>query len=593
VQDRVANGRPSLVGQVLAERYEIQYKIGSGGMGAVYYAEHVHMRKPVAVKVLHRELTVLPEIVARFEREAIAAGRINDPHIVTATDFGRLENGSFYLALEYIEGTSLAEVIADGPLSGVRALKITRQILKALGAAHAAGIVHRDLKPENVMLLKRADEPDFVKVLDFGIAKIGFDEKEDLPGGALTRMGSIFGTPQYMAPEQAAGQAVDARADLYTVGILMYEMLSGQVPFTADEVGRVLAMHLTQPVPPLPEDVHPKLAAFVMELLVKHPDERLQTSEEAIRRLDQVLGALGVSHPSFAMFSLEELESLGGQPAGPAPSSHRSMVPFLVGAVLVLVVVVPIAVYTTLRLSVPPAVGSMSSATPSASAATTGEMDPKLAALLAKAASGNPEALAEVEGRPDEGRVVAEWVALARGRMATGRLREGIEAYDRALAVDPSLAADRSLLAQIREAAKHEKAGAAALRLAATRLGADGADLLYDVWVATKAKTKITALAKQLVYSADVRQNATPALSVALKLREAEDCEEFKRLLGEVTLSGDRRVVRILAQLQAKTGCGKGMREDCYGCLRDDETEETLRNALATARNKSAPTFVP
>ena len=593
MQDRVANGRPSLVGQVLAERYEIQYKIGSGGMGAVYYAEHVHMRKPVAVKVLHRELTVLPEIVARFEREAIAAGRINDPHIVTATDFGRLENGSFYLALEYIEGTSLAEVIADGPLSGVRALKITRQILKALGAAHAAGIVHRDLKPENVMLLKRADEPDFVKVLDFGIAKIGFDEKEDLPGGALTRMGSIFGTPQYMAPEQAAGQAVDARADLYTVGILMYEMLSGQVPFTADEVGRVLAMHLTQPVPPLPEDVHPKLAAFVMELLVKHPDERLQTSEEAIRRLDQVLGALGVSHPSFAMFSLEELESLGGQPAGPAPSSHRSMVPFLVGAVLVLVVVVPIAVYTTLRLSVPPAVGSMSSATPSASAATTGEMDPKLAALLAKAASGNPEALAEVEGRPDEGRVVAEWVALARGRMATGRLREGIEAYDRALAVDPSLAADRSLLAQIREAAKHEEAGAAALRLAATRLGADGADLLYDVWVATKAKTKITALAKQLVYSADVRQNATPALSVALKLREAEDCEEFKRLLGEVTLSGDRRVVRILAQLQAKTGCGKGMREDCYGCLRDDETEETLRNALATARNKSAPTFVP
>ncbi len=589
-EERGDQSQSGLLGQLIADRYEVKYKIGSGGMGSVYYAEHILMRKPVAVKVLHPELTVLPEIVARFEREAIAAGRLNDAHIVTATDFGRLEDGAFYLALEYIEGTGLAEVIADGPLPSLRALKIARQILKALGAAHAAGIVHRDLKPENVMLVKRSDEPDFVKVLDFGIAKIGFDEKEDLPGGALTRMGSIFGTPQYMAPEQAAGQAVDHRADLYTLGILLYEMLSGRVPFTADSVGRVLAMHLTQPVPPLPDDVPERVGRFVMALLEKMPDDRLQSAEAAIQQLDQALGALGVSHPSFAFLNLEELEL--GAPAHPPPARNRSAVPFLVGAVLMLIVVVPIVAVTTMRLSNTP------TARPAASSslgvvASAQELDPKLAALLARAATGNVEALAELEARPEEQRVVDEWMALARGRMATGKLPEGIAAYDRALAADPALAADRSLLAQVREAAKYASAGEPALRLAASRLGSDGADLLYDVWVATKAKTRVTALAKALVYSAEVRSRASPALAVALKLREAETCEEFERLLGEVTLNGDRRVVRILLQLQARTGCGKREQEDCYPCLRDEESSAALTNALAIVRNKSAPTFAP
>jgi hypothetical protein len=177
--------------------------------------------------------------------------------------------------------------------------------------------------------------------------------------------------------------------------------------------------------------------------------------------------------------------------------------------------------------------------------------------------------------------------------MATGKLRKGITAYDRALAADPSLAADRSLLAQVREAAKDEQAGEAALRLAAGRLGSDGADLLYDVWVATRAKTKLTALAKKLVYEEQVRSQAAPALAVALKLREAEECEEFKRLLGEVSLNGDRRVVRILTQMQSRVGCGPAKRADCYPCLRDEESEETLKNALAAARTKSAPNFIP
>jgi serine/threonine protein kinase len=187
-----------MVGRVLAGRYRIEALLGMGGMGAVYRAEHVHMRKAVAVKILHREMTQLPEVVARFEREAVAAARITHPNVAAATDFGRLDDGSFYLALEFVEGRSLGQLIKkEGALAEERALGIARQIAEALAAAHAAGVVHRDLKPENVMLVSREGQPEFVKVLDFGIAKLRFESTGDQP---LTQMGVVFGTPEYMSP---------------------------------------------------------------------------------------------------------------------------------------------------------------------------------------------------------------------------------------------------------------------------------------------------------------------------------------------------------------------------------------------------------
>src|SRR5689334_19798476 len=169
----------ALVGTVLAGRYRIERLLGSGGMGAVYRAEHVLMRKACAVKVLHREMTQVKEVVARFEREAVAAARIEHPNVAAATDFGQLDNGSFYLVLEFIEGKSLNQQIHEsGPLPEERALLITRQIAAALEAAHNAGIVHRDLKPDNVMLVVKDGSPDFVKVLDFGIAKIKLENEQ-------------------------------------------------------------------------------------------------------------------------------------------------------------------------------------------------------------------------------------------------------------------------------------------------------------------------------------------------------------------------------------------------------------------------------
>jgi serine/threonine-protein kinase len=161
-----------LVGRVLSERYRIESLLGEGGMGAVYLAEHLLMRKRFAVKVLHAEMTRMPEMVARFEREAMAAAHIEHPNVAAATDFGKLDNGAFFLVLEYVEGTSLRDLIEKGALEPRRALHIAHQMASALARAHALGIVHRDLKPENVMLVQRDGDPDFVKVLDFGIAKV-------------------------------------------------------------------------------------------------------------------------------------------------------------------------------------------------------------------------------------------------------------------------------------------------------------------------------------------------------------------------------------------------------------------------------------
>ncbi|MDP9034128.1 MAG: serine/threonine protein kinase [Myxococcota bacterium] len=287
----------SLVGRVLSGRYRIQRLIGEGGMGAVYQAEHTQIRKRVAVKVLHAEMIRLPEVVARFEREALAAAHIDHPNVAAASDFGKLEDGSFFLVLEYVEGKSLRDALAGGRLELGRALHIARQIASALSRAHALGIVHRDLKPENVMLVTKDGHENFVKVLDFGIAKVPVGEivgESKAPGQALTQMGMVYGTPEYMAPEQALGQPVDARADFYALGALTFEMITGGRPYDHESKVTLLGMHVMAPIPRMAERapdacVPDVVDAIVTRLLAKEASARFPDAKELLEALDEAM----------------------------------------------------------------------------------------------------------------------------------------------------------------------------------------------------------------------------------------------------------------------------------------------------------------
>jgi serine/threonine-protein kinase len=282
------------VGQVIDESYRLVHHIASGGMAAVYRAEHVRSRQPFAVKVLYRELTDHPEFAARFQREVQAYRRVQHPHVVSAMDFGRLPDGCLYMVLEFIQGQDLCtRLFHEKPFSAARATKIALEVAQALVAAHGAGVVHRDLKPDNIMLIERGGDRDYVKVVDFGIAKI------PVPGQALTAIGSVFGTPDYMAPEQARGAAVDARTDLYTLGIVTYEMLMGKPPFESENLSEVILAQIMNPPPALPATVDPELAAVVMQLLEKDPNKRVQTAAELAERLERLYARLSSPQPAY------------------------------------------------------------------------------------------------------------------------------------------------------------------------------------------------------------------------------------------------------------------------------------------------------
>jgi serine/threonine-protein kinase len=277
-----------LVGKVLDGRYLIEKVLGEGGMGVVYRAKHTALGKNLAVKVLRAEVSKDQEIVQRFRQEAQSATAIGNEHIIDISDFGTLPDGSTYFVMEFLDGIALTKAMEETrPLPVRRTVHIAKQICTALGAAHERGIVHRDLKPDNVYLVKRSGDSDFVKVLDFGIAKVGGATSK------LTRAGQVFGTPHYMSPEQCAGTEVDQRTDIYALGVILYEMCSGRVPFDADNLMGILTKHLYEtPIPPRelppPTDVPPALEQIILKALAKRADDRYQSMAEMREDLERV-----------------------------------------------------------------------------------------------------------------------------------------------------------------------------------------------------------------------------------------------------------------------------------------------------------------
>jgi len=275
-----------MIGVVLAGRYVVKSRIGEGGMGLVYEGLHRDIDKRVAIKVLRDDLSRKPEVVARFRQEARSASRIGHDNIVDIFDFGETTHGASYFVMEYLEGEDLGNVLSrDATVDANRACAIVLQCCKALSATHAKGIVHRDIKPENIFLTQRDGVDDFVKIVDFGIAKMSDIEMDGAPGRKLTKTGMIFGTPEYMSPEQAAGRELDHRVDVYALGVILYECLAGRVPFEGDTFMGVLTQHLSSAVPAISElnpnaEVSRELELVIGKALAKDPNDRYEDTEE-------------------------------------------------------------------------------------------------------------------------------------------------------------------------------------------------------------------------------------------------------------------------------------------------------------------------
>jgi serine/threonine-protein kinase len=307
----------SLIGIALEERYQILREIGRGGMGIVYEAEHVDLGKRVAIKVMLDKYANDDEAIARFKREALAASRIGNPHIIDVAHIGATPDGRPFVAMELLDGEPLAKILqVTGPMAPWRAIHIMRQVLRAVGAAHAKGIIHRDLKPDNIFIVNRDDEHDFVKLLDFGISKI-VDTAEQMGPTRLTTTGTVMGTPLYMAPEQATGAPAERGVDIYACGVILFEMLSGRPPFDETNYNLLIAKLLTAS-PPLLSDLRKglpgSLVAAVNRALEKDPEQRYPTAEAFAQALPS---DRAVSEPN-----LEVLDTL--PPGSPGASLHAT-----------------------------------------------------------------------------------------------------------------------------------------------------------------------------------------------------------------------------------------------------------------------------
>jgi serine/threonine-protein kinase len=276
------------IGKVIDGRYEIQARIGEGGMGVVYKARQVSIDRVIALKMLNAQMAADPNWVQRFYNEAKACSRLQHPNTIRMFDFGQSSEGRLFMTMEFLDGLVLREALAkQSPFAATRVMKILIQCCASLAEAHAIGIIHRDIKPDNVFLLNMAGSPDFVKLLDFSVAKL-LQEGDRMK----TQAGVVFGTPQYMSPEQGRGMPLDARSDLYALGILAYEMLVGRVPFNDDNPMNVLQMHLRTEIPPLPQTIPMSAQNVVRRALEKDPSRRYQSAGEMMQHCQQVFSEL-------------------------------------------------------------------------------------------------------------------------------------------------------------------------------------------------------------------------------------------------------------------------------------------------------------
>jgi serine/threonine-protein kinase len=536
------------IGTIVGERYRIVSRIGVGGMGAVYRAEHTMMRRDLAIKVLLPELGGKEEFARRFEREAESASRLTHPNIITVTDFGRTAEGSLFLVMEFLAGESLSKAIAAGPMPTERALAITRQILRALEHAHAAGVVHRDLKPENIMLVERDGQRDVVKILDFGIAKV---TQPRSAGEALTQAGVIFGTPEYLSPEQALGEAVDVRADIYAAGVILYEMLAGRRPFESEDKVKIISMHLSH-APPRIFDVNPSvdvplpLEQAIMQSMEKTREHRFATATAFLTALDDAEGAAETTG------GFRQRAAAAAQPGGTGLFGRLAGArPGRLVAALAVVALVAGGVAAVKKMG-----GRASAlvAAPPAPAPAPPDMADRYKKVETWLEDGNvasarralEQALTE---RPRDGRVR---YMLGRVAFADDRHAEALGHYREAIFLDAGFRGDPVLLSHVDTMLAEPKQADGALDLLIEKIGAPAADLMEKVANEGTDLTRRQRAAAALDDIGEGKRVDQVELAI-LELKKAQSCEEKKVVVVKLKRLGDARALPAVRALRGRS----------------------------------------
>lgn len=431
----VSDGDP-LLGRTVAGRFTILGRIGRGSMGSVYRARQEAMRRDVALKIVRRDRAYDPETKGRFEREARAISSLTSPHTITAFDFGEAEDGSWFLAMEMLEGETVGDRLRrERRIDWVDAVRFARDALKSLAEAHAKGIIHRDLKPDNLFLVKLPEEggqrSELCKVLDFGIAKWQ-GGPQDAPIDQLeTQAGTVFGTPRYMSPEQAQGVPLDARSDLYSLGVLLYQMLTGRAPFVDDDAVVVMARHIKDAPTPFAEvaaeaGVPVAVERVVFRALAKAPDDRPQSAEQMSAELDAAVEA-GRAATSGVQPAIAEVHAAAATRGGRLLALSVAL-----GVGLIAFAVYAIAIARSTAQVAEPVMGPQKNAV---------EVSPRseLAAALSPSAMPSPSESSSVTEGPTEPRGASSPSSATKARPSRARpaassprlLRKGGERYGR------------------------------------------------------------------------------------------------------------------------------------------------------------------
>ncbi len=599
--------------ELLSGRYRIQAPLGEGAMGQVYQAEHVLMKKRVAIKVLRRELTENDEMVARFQREAQAAASLDSPHVCQATDFGQTDNGAFFLVMEYLEGETLESTVNTfGRLETPRALHIARQIASALQQAHSQGIVHRDLKPENIMLIERQGDPNSVKIMDFGIAHMVASAEENDDGPArLTRKGMVYGTPHYMAPEQVAGDTVDARTDIYALGVVLFEMLTGTPPFEGETIAVIMGKHVTHPAPSLasrcPEVDFPlELEALITTLLAKDSGDRPQSGAAVIASINQVIES--ISEGSEKKVDFSDVSSMATRGMDAISHSARTTGGFTVVSMerLIGLVLKGVEVGWALWDSLPRR-GRRIAAVASFCITLLVVATVVLISLLmsgdrqARVIEDNRQSLLEDAAviaaiEAAEGGDRAELDALLKEHahdahlryisfmtdLEAGRSVDRIAEAEAIIELDRRYANDEELIAIIVGRLHTNSDGEAAGALLAENFNATTRQAVSEI-----ARTHSTRSRRDMAFEFLQEHNQLRRLEpwdrAAVEFRQASGCTDNKKMIDKIVAIGDSRAISTLEAAAAtpRRGCGPLRLNDCISCYRGD-----LRDAIEALRGE-------